>query len=78
VNLEELGVPTAMIITSEFVRESRAQSAVLGIPHLGIAVIDHPLSSLSHDQIVARAAQAVPQTTSIWLGKSLQPPEAQK
>jgi hypothetical protein len=69
VNLEELGIPTAMIITSEFVREARAQSSVLGIPDMGIVVIDHPLSSLSQDQIVGRAQQALPQIIAIWQGK---------
>jgi hypothetical protein len=69
VNLEELGIPTAMIITSEFVREARAQSSVLGIPEMGIVVIDHPLSSLSQDQIVGRAQQALPQIIAIWQGK---------
>jgi hypothetical protein len=69
VNLEELGIPTAMIITSEFVREARAQSSVLGIPEMGVVVIDHPLSSLSQDQIVGRAQQALPQIIAIWQGK---------
>ena len=57
-----------MIATSEFVRESHGQSAVLGMPQLDIVVIDHPLSSLSRDQIAARAQQAMPQVTKTWLG----------
>lgn len=68
--LEELGVPTAVIVTSEFVRESRAQSTVLGMPQLGIVVIDHPLSTLSGDQISARAQQAMPQVAKVWLGEA--------
>jgi hypothetical protein len=56
-----------MIVTSEFVRESRAQSTVLGMPQLGIAVIDHPLSTLSGDQITTRAQQALPQVRQAWL-----------
>jgi hypothetical protein len=67
VALEELGIPAAVIVTSEFVRESRAQSAALGMPQLRIAVIDHPLSTLSSDQITARAQQALPQITRAWL-----------
>jgi len=72
VALEELDVPTAVIVTSEFVRESRAQSAVLGMPQLGVVVIDHPLSTLSSDQISARAQQAMPQVTKVWLGEALE------
>lgn len=70
--LEELDVPTAVIVTSEFVRESHAQSAVLGMPQLGMVVIDHPLSTLSSDQISARAQQAMPQVTQVWLGEALE------
>ncbi len=70
--LEELGVPAAVIVTSEFVRESRAQSAVLGMPQLGIAVIDHPLSTLSSEQISARAQQALPQVTQAWLREAVE------
>ena len=59
-----------MIATSEFVRESRTQSYVLGMPQLGIVVIDHPLSTLSGEQISARAQQALPQVTQIWSGET--------
>ena len=59
-----------MIATSEFVRESRTQSNVLGMPQLGIVVIDHPLSTLSGEQISARARQALPQVTQIWSGET--------
>jgi hypothetical protein len=60
-----------VIVTSEFVRESRAQSAALGMPDLGVVVIDHPLSTLSSDQISARARQAMPQVTNAWLAEPL-------
>ena len=64
-------MPAAVIVTSEFVRESRAQSAVLGMPELGIVVIEHPLSTLSSDQISIRARQALPQVTRVWQGEAL-------
>lgn len=59
-----------MILTAEFIRESRAQSRVLGMPQLEIVVIDHPLSTLSGAQIAARAQQALPQVTQVWLGEA--------
>jgi len=52
------------------VHESRAQCAALGLPQLDIVVIDHPLSTLSAEQICARAEQAVPQVMRIWKGES--------
>jgi len=67
VALEKLGVPSALIITSEFVHEAKMQRAALGLPTLDTAVIDHPLSTLSQKEIEYRAAQAVSQVKSIWL-----------
>lgn len=65
-SLEELKIPTAVIVTTEFVREAQAQSAVLGMPRLTPVVIDHPLSTLSAEQIAGRAEQAAPQVTRVW------------
>lgn len=47
-------------------REAAAQAAVLGMPDLVPVVIDHPLSTLSLEQIAERAAQAAPQVTKVW------------
>ena len=66
--LEALKVPTAVIVTTEFVREAATQAMVLGLPELKPVVIDHPLSTLSDTQIAGRAEQAAPQVTKIWLG----------
>jgi hypothetical protein len=33
-------------------------------------VIDHPLSTLTDEEIERRAAQAVRQAASVWLGRS--------
>lgn len=59
--LESLGVPTAVIVTTEFVNESLTQRAALGMNDLDPVVVDHPLSSCTDDQIQARAAQAAAQ-----------------
>ena len=67
VALEKLGTPTALIVTKEFVHEARMQRDALGLPALGIAVIDHPLSTLSEAEIQKRALQAVAQVKAIWL-----------
>lgn len=64
--LETLGVPAAVIVTSEFVREARNQAQVLGMPDVKPVVIDHPLSTLSSAQIGERADQALPQVTQAW------------
>ena len=64
-----MGRPTAVVVTTEFVREAELQRAALGMPDLSPVVIDHPLSTISDDAIAARAAQAAEQAVLIWLGK---------
>ncbi len=68
VTLEDLGIPTAAIITAVFVDEAHVQLEALGAPHLEFAVIAHPLSTLTEEQIRARARQALPQLRRILLG----------
>ena len=61
-------IPTAVIVTSEFIGEARTQGSMLGMPDIAPVIIDHPLSTLSPEQIDRRAAQALPQVKKAWLG----------
>ena len=67
--LEEQGIPTAVVITTEFVREAEAQRAALGMESLEPVVITHPLSTLTDEEIASRAREAAGQVEKIWLGK---------
>ena len=67
VELEARGLPTALIITTEFQREAQVQRDALGMTALDPVVIQHPLSSLTDDEILQRAAQALPQIKAVWL-----------
>ena len=67
VALEQRGVPTAVVVTSDFVVEASNQIDVLGMTNLEPAVIDHPLSTLSDEEIEVRAEQALEQVRAIWL-----------
>ena len=66
VMLESAGRPTAVIVTTEFVVEAQAQRDALGMTALGAVVIEHPLSSLTDDQIAQRIEQALPQIERVW------------
>ena len=68
-SLESLGIPAAVIITSDFLREAEVQRAALGMSALAPVVIEHPLSSLTDEEIGARAAQALPGLVAVLLGK---------
>jgi hypothetical protein len=67
VMLEAQGRPTAVIVTSEFVLEARTQRDALGMAGLDAVVIDHPLSSLTDDEIGRRIEQALSQIECVWL-----------
>ena len=67
-SLEALGVPTAVIVTTTFVREALVQREALGMTGLVPVVIEHPLSSLSEEEIRNRAAQALGQVLAVWRG----------
>jgi hypothetical protein len=72
-SLESLGVPTAVIVTTEFLHEARVQRAALGLQGLVPVVIQHPLSSLSDEEIRGRAAQALEQVLGVWQGTQPDP-----
>lgn len=73
ISLESLGVPAAVIVTAEFLREAKVQREALGMPGLVPVVIAHPLSSLTDEQIRNRAAQALPQVLGVWRGAQPDP-----
>ena len=66
--LEELGVPTAPIITTEFVNETRLTRVAVGMPALRPVVIDHPVSSITTEEVAARVAVIAAQAQEVWLG----------
>jgi hypothetical protein len=65
ISLETLGIPTAVIVTTEFVNESITQRAALGMEDIEPVVIAHPLSSCTDDEIQVRAAQAANQIKTL-------------
>jgi hypothetical protein len=68
--LEELGRPTAVVVTTEFQHEAEVQRDALGMPDLAPVVIEHPLSTLSDAAIDRRAEQAAAGAVTAWTGRS--------
>jgi hypothetical protein len=66
--LEKLGVPSAVIITTEFVRETELTRRALGMPGLRTVVIDHPVSSITEAEMAARVGQVIAQAERVWTG----------
>ncbi|HEX9842164.1 MAG TPA: hypothetical protein VGC20_05415 [bacterium] len=69
IELESLGLPAAVVVTTVFAHEARVQREALGMPGLAPVVITHPLSTLADEAIRARALEAAPQAVRIWLGR---------
>lgn len=69
VALEDQGVPTAVVITHNFLNEAYVQRTALGMESLEPVVITHPLSTLSDEEIENRAREAVPEVMKRLLGK---------
>jgi hypothetical protein len=68
VRLEEAGLPTVVIVTTEFEHEARLQRESRGMADLEPAVATHPISSLTVAQLDGRAAEIAPQARRIWSG----------
>lgn len=66
VTLEAKGMPTAVIITTEFALEAQTQRDALGMQGLDWVAIQHPLSTLTEAEIGERIDEAVPQIIRVW------------
>ena len=58
---ELLGVPSVVLTTRPFVSQARAMSRMRGNPDYGLAVIEHPIVSLTHEELLEQARIAAPQ-----------------
>ena len=67
--MEKLGIPTASIITHVFKNAANAMTRMMGVPDFDYIIAEHPLSSLTDEQVKERAAQLAPEVERILLGK---------
>ncbi len=70
ISLEGQNWATAVVVTTEFLHEAEVQRGALGMETLEPVVIQHPLSTLSDEEIAARGADAAKQAITVWLGRS--------
>ena len=52
---EDNGIPTATVISTEFVRAARAQADALGAKDYQTVVVPHPIQPLTRDEVRALA-----------------------
>jgi hypothetical protein len=55
---ELLGVPSTVLCTKPFVTQAHAMSRMRGDPAYGLAIVDHPIVTLTQDELLERARTA--------------------
>ncbi|MGS1104720.1 UGSC family (seleno)protein [Achromobacter anxifer] len=66
--LERLGIPSAVIITTEFARETELTRQAIGMKTLEPVVITHPVSSITAEEVAQRVVQIKEQAQQVWQG----------
>ena len=62
---EKRSIPAAAIITHTFTASANAMARRNGYPDYRYAMIPHPLSSLSHEEVKQRAVEVLPQILAL-------------
>ena len=70
ISFEKRGIPAAVIITEPFVATAEAMARLAGMPEYPVAVIPHPVGSLSPDDVTARADAIAGRITELLLGEA--------
>lgn len=55
---EDQGIPTATIVSAEFVKAARAQAEALGAVQYKSVVVPHPIQPLTREEVQALADKA--------------------
>jgi hypothetical protein len=64
---ERLGLPSAAIMTTQFVSAAELMARALGAEGYRFVVIEHPISSASDEELMQRAQQAAADSARILL-----------
>ena len=59
--MELQGVASTVLTTNPFVSQARAMARIRGDADYGLAIIGHPIVTLTHPELMERAALAAPQ-----------------
>ena len=67
ISLENRGIPTAAIISDQFIPGVQAIAKTRGLPDYPFVVVKHPIGSLTDDLLRERASDALPQVLDVLL-----------
>jgi len=71
--LEELGVPTALLVTDAFRRSVAEQAPLLGLGGYDPVWVQHPVAGLRQAAAQARADAVAPAVACVLLGQAVEP-----
>ncbi|MBI4337792.1 MAG: hypothetical protein HY683_08215 [Chloroflexi bacterium] len=58
-----------VLVTKPFISSAKTMARVCGIPDYPFVVVPHPIGSLTQEELLERARQALPRVLEILLGK---------
>jgi hypothetical protein len=70
ISFEKRGIPAAAIITEPFVPTADAIAVMSGLPGYEVAVIPHPVGSLTRAEVMARAEAIAPRVLDLLLRRA--------
>ena len=59
--LEKRGIPSVVVVTKPFLPQAKAIAKIKGVLDCGYAIVDHPIGSLTDEELQTRATVALPQ-----------------
>jgi hypothetical protein len=69
IELDFRGKPAAVICTDSFLVTGRAMARARGIPDYPVVVVQHPIITLTEDELHVQAEKALPEIVAILTGR---------
>jgi hypothetical protein len=69
VRLEAAGLPTVVVATGAFAALARQTADAYGLPEARVAVVPHPLGTITADEVAANADAAVETVLGLLTGR---------
>lgn len=67
VALEKKRIPSVVLVTKPFDSQAKAMADMMGAPGYRYALIGHPMGSLTEEEVLGRAKEALPQVLNLLI-----------
>jgi hypothetical protein len=69
IEIDSRGKPAAVICSEPFIPTAQAIARIRALPDYAFAVVEHPIGSLTPEELRQRARDAAPQVIKLLLGR---------